>query len=142
MILSSTDLMALVIPAITLEAESPTTQAPISTNMTSASIVYFVTGVFAGQTASGAAAAVPSAAAAAAQKAAAFTLPGTTPGIFPVGLVITATWTLLFVAAVGFGTLERIRFRDEYRQMVSKARAGTRDRHHTWHHLTFGRSSN
>jgi hypothetical protein len=45
-----------------------------------------------------------------------FVLPGMTLGIFPVGLVITSVWALLFMGAVGFGTLGRIRFRDSYRR--------------------------
>ncbi len=106
--------MALVIPSITLSADKGGLKA--STNLTSSSVVFFVSGVFQGQSASGAAAAVPTAAAAAAKLAAAFALPGTTLGIFPVGLIITSIWALLFVGAVGYGTWGRIQFREQFRQ--------------------------
>lgn len=46
----------------------------------------------------------------------AFILPGTQILIFPVGLIITGTWALLGIAAYGFGTVERWRFREIYRE--------------------------
>jgi hypothetical protein len=120
--MTSTDLMALLIPSINLSAgKGGGTMA--STNLTSASMVFFVSGIFEGQSASGAAAAEPTAAAIAAANAAAFTLPGTTLGIFPVGLIITSIWALLFLAAVGYGTWGRIQFRDQFRQRKERAAA-------------------
>lgn len=123
------DLMALLIPRIRLTAERGS--APdASTDLTSRSMVMFVSGVFEGQGATGVAAAAPGAAAAAATKASAFSLPGTTLGILPVGLIITSIWALLFFVAVGFGTWERIKFRKQFRlrkeqktAAVSQARA-------------------
>ncbi len=50
-----------------------------------------------------------------------FVLPGTRPGIFPTGLIITSVWTFLFVGTVGYGTFGRIRFRESYRRRI-KAR--------------------
>ena len=44
-----------------------------------------------------------------------FVLPGTTFGIFPVGFIVTAVWTVLFVAVVGLGTFGRYQFRVAYR---------------------------
>ena len=105
--------MALVIPSISLYATSPASKSMVSTNMTSGSIAYFVTGVFAGQSASGASAAQPSAAVLAAANAAAFTLPGKTFGIFPTGGILTWVWTVLFVATFGFGTVGRIMARKQ-----------------------------
>jgi hypothetical protein len=113
--------MALVIPSISLYAQSAQTNAMVSTNMTSASIAFFATGVFAGQGASAAAAAMPSAIALVAQKASAFTMPGKTFGIFPVGGIITAAWIVLFVTTFGLGTIGRIVSRKEYRQHKSTA---------------------
>lgn len=113
--------MALVIPSISLYAQSAQVNAMVSTNMTSASIAFFATGVFAGQGASAAAAALPSAVALVAQKAAAFTMPGKTFGIFPVGGIVTAAWIVLFVTAFGLGTIGRIASRKEYRQHKSTA---------------------
>lgn len=45
-----------------------------------------------------------------------FVLPGTTLGIFPIGLIVTGSWALIFLLAVGFGTIGRIRFRSAYRR--------------------------
>jgi hypothetical protein len=52
----------------------------------------------------------------------AFVLPGVNILIFPTALIITGIWTLLFIAAYGFGTYERYWHRESYRQR--KARAG------------------
>jgi hypothetical protein len=112
--MNSTDLMALLIPTIQLGADKDGVQ--VSTNLTSSSMIFFVSGIFQGQSDAGAAAAVPTAAAAAAVKAAGFVLPGTTLGIFPVGLIITSVWALLFVGAVGYGTWGRIQFREQFRK--------------------------
>jgi len=107
--LSQVELMALVIPSISLYATSPTTKSMVATNMTSASIAYFVTGVFAGQSASGASAAEPSAAVLAAKAAAPFAIPGKTFGIFPTGGILTWAWSILFICTVTYGTIGRIR---------------------------------
>jgi hypothetical protein len=129
--------MSLVIPTISLYANNPTTNQPVSANVTSASTVYFVVGLFEAQSADAPAAAVPSAAAVAAQKAAAFTLPGVTLAIFPVGLIITGTWTVLFVGVFAMGTAGRIQARKQYRMNMKLAQYALRDRS-TWHHKTFG----
>lgn len=112
--------MALLIPIIQLGAEKDGGTA-VTTNMTSASMIFFVSGIFQGQSDSGAAAALPTAAATAAAKAGAYSLPGRTLGIFPAGLIITSVWALLFSAAVGFGTWERLQFRDQFRQRKQRA---------------------
>lgn len=117
--------MSLVIPQIALTAQRADGGKPI-TNLTSSSMAFFQAGVFEGQGVSGAAAADPTAAAAAATKAAAFTLPGTTLGIFPVGLIITSIWALIFLGAVGYGTWGRIQFRDQFRERKGKEIAGGR----------------
>lgn len=119
----SKELMSLLIPTIQLGTDEGAANAGSTppTKLTSSSMVYFVSGVFEGQSASGAAAAEPTAAAAAAEKAGAFELPGTTLGIFPVGLIITSIWALLFFSVVGYGTWERIQFRDQFRLRKEKA---------------------
>jgi hypothetical protein len=119
---SSTDLMALLIPSIQLAADK-NGESKVSANLTSASMVFFVSGVFEGKSDYAAAAAAPTAAAAAAVKAAAFVLPGTTLGIFPTGLVITSIWALVFIAVVGYGTWGRIQFREQFRQRKERALA-------------------
>jgi hypothetical protein len=47
-----------------------------------------------------------------------FDIPGITLGVFPVGLIVTGAWALFFFVAVGFGTVARIQWRDEYRRAV------------------------
>lgn len=56
-------------------------------------------------------------------KATPFVLPGTTLGIFPLGLIITCIWTGLFVFAVGYGTIERVQFRNHFRRRLQLAAA-------------------
>lgn len=51
-----------------------------------------------------------------------FVLPGTTLGVFPLGLVITGAWTVLFVGIVAWGTLERWKFKKHYRGRIEMAR--------------------
>jgi hypothetical protein len=53
---------------------------------------------------------------AAAKAAIPFVLPGTTLGITPIGLYITSVWTFLFIGAVGYGTVGKVRFREAYRR--------------------------
>ena len=114
--------MAILIPSIQLGADKSGVSEPL-TNLTSSSMIFFVSGVFQGQSTSGAAAAETTAVAAAVAKAVAFTLPGTTLGIFPVGLIITSVWASLFIGAVGYGTWERIQFREQFRQRKVRALA-------------------
>lgn len=55
--------------------------------------------------------------------ATAFVLPGTTLGIFPTGLIITSAWAGVFLGAVGYGTIIRMKFRDHYRRRLRMAEA-------------------
>lgn len=52
----------------------------------------------------------------------AFVLPGVNILILPVGLIVTSIWTFAGLAVYGFGTFQRISYRDSYRSR--KARAG------------------
>ena len=99
-------------------------KSTVTTNLTAADTLYFVSGVFAGDSASGAAAAKTTAIAAAETLAAPYILPGTTFGIFPIGFIVTGAWTVLFVAAVGYGTWGRMQFREMYRGRVKRAITG------------------
>ncbi len=84
----------------------------------------FVNGVFDGQanaTAMAEAAATASAAAAAALIP--FILPGTKISIFPIGGIITGIWALLGIGTVAYGTVGRIRFRDQDRVKVLMAQS-------------------
>ncbi|KAI8941710.1 hypothetical protein NX059_002918 [Plenodomus lindquistii] len=112
-------LQPLLIPQIDLAARNPTTGQDVETTLSSGE-ASFVNGVFS-KAASGPTNADPEAAAsasAAAQSAAPFVIPGVTLAFFPIGLVITSVWALLFFLAVGMGTYGRIQFRDQYRRRV------------------------
>jgi len=45
-----------------------------------------------------------------------FTVPGLSLGVFPTGLIITSVWMLVFAVTVIYGTLGRIKHRDQYRR--------------------------
>lgn len=49
-----------------------------------------------------------------------FLVPGTQVLIFPIGMIITGVWTVLGVGMYGWGTVERWRFRETYRERVKR----------------------
>lgn len=51
-----------------------------------------------------------------------YVVPGLSLGVVPVGLIVTGAWTLIFTAAVGFGTLGRVQFREQYRRQLKAQR--------------------
>lgn len=114
----------LLIPRITLTGTDQDGKA-VNTELSS-SEASFVNGMFAIKVASSTSPGGPTSSAAA--KAATFVLPGRTLGIFPVGLIITSVWTVLFVATVAYGTMERIRFREAYRRRVKYRQGLSRQR--------------
>lgn len=83
----------------------------------------FVTGVFADQPVSTASSGTPAFTSAVIDHKIKFVMPGTTLGIFPVGLVITGSWAVAFVAVVGYGTVGRLRFREQYRRRIKREMA-------------------
>ncbi|KAL8947511.1 MAG: hypothetical protein Q9222_006216 [Ikaeria aurantiellina] len=105
---------SLLVPNIALSGTDKS--GKVITTELSSSEASLVNGIFAKQatTTTSAGASASSAAA----QAAVFVLPGRSLGIFPTGLIITGSWTLLFIATVGYGTIERIRFREAYRRRV------------------------
>ncbi|MCJ1309538.1 hypothetical protein MMC25_003198 [Agyrium rufum] len=111
-----TAMRAALLPAITVSAMSP--NGSILTTSISSTDASYVSGNFiqndAAATTNGTSA-IPAVATPVAA-AVVFSVPGMTLGIFPVGLVITSIWTVLFVLAVGAGTLGRMQFRDAYRR--------------------------
>lgn len=117
--INDTQLMSLLIPQITLSAS--VNGATIASQIESSDTVYFVAGQFSDQTTAQIAqdAANPIMAAAAITASKGFVLPGTTFGIFPTGLIVTAAWCAMFLLAFGVGTLGRIRHRDIYRKRVA-----------------------
>lgn len=102
-----TQLQSVLTPAIRLSAVSPGTGEEVTATLSSTE-ASFLSGALAKP------ALTPTDAPTAA--ASPFVLPGTTLGVFPVGLVVTMIWFGGFVGAVGYGTIGRIRFRDQYRR--------------------------
>ena len=124
LILQRTAMMIATMPVVTLSglALDGTTMNSVLSD-TEAS---FVTGVFSNNqsTTTGPSPSVSTAGAAATTTAAGpFVMPGVTLGIFPTGLIITSSWTLLFSLAVGLGTMGRIHVRGEYRKRTKGSQA-------------------
>ncbi|KAL9027640.1 MAG: hypothetical protein Q9196_003868 [Gyalolechia fulgens] len=111
---NTTKAQGVLVPRIALSASDK--NGKVITTVLSSDEASFVNGVFADSVKTSTSAGIPASSAAA--NAGTFVLPGRTLGIFPVGLIITGTWTLLFVVTVGYGTVERIRFREAYRRRV------------------------
>jgi hypothetical protein len=120
--LNQTELMSLMVPEISINAVSAADQKPITTNISSTEMAYFVVGEFQGQFSSSILSPEMQKIAIAASSK--FILPGTTFGIFPTGLIVTSTWMVLFCIAFGAGTLGRLRHRKVYR--ARKAAVGGR----------------
>lgn len=117
--LSESDFMALLFPDFELEALQPNTQVPVSVHLNTSSTVYYVKGDLEAPSQQQAiTAAKPASALAAVAKASIFVLPGTTLGIFPIGLIVTASWALLFILTFGLGTIGRMRYRSLYRSRL------------------------
>jgi hypothetical protein len=122
-ILLSSDFEAIVTPILTLTANNPQGQT-ISTNVSSNEAA-FVAGVFANmqflsQTAQ-AQLAVNEVILRLANGTTPFVLPGVQLLIAPIGLVITGFWTLVFVSAVGLGTVQRIQYRERFKRAVARS---------------------
>ncbi|KAF1992213.1 hypothetical protein K402DRAFT_321232 [Aulographum hederae CBS 113979] len=113
----------LLIPQVSLAAKIVGSSAQVNATLSN-SEASFVNGVFSDQGASTITAEAAASASAAAAAANPFVLPGVTLGIFPLGFIITAVWMVLFVSAVGLGTLGRVQFRDQYRRRMQRDRAG------------------
>ena len=125
--LNSTELMSLLIPQISLLANVNGTA--ITADVNPSDTVYFVAGQFKDDATPQvvAQAANPVMAVAAIQASKGFVLPGTTFGIFPLGLIVTGAWTVLFFLAFGLGTLGRMRHREIYRKRIAaNSRMGRR----------------
>jgi hypothetical protein len=117
--LTNDQVMSLMIPAITVNAVSEATRQPVDTALTTTDTAYFVVGLMRGEFSADAA--NPQFQAAAIEQSSVFVLPGTTFGIFPVGMIVTLAWLLIFVAAYGFGTFKRYQHREFYRKRMHMA---------------------
>ncbi|KIN00545.1 hypothetical protein OIDMADRAFT_165141 [Oidiodendron maius Zn] len=56
-----------------------------------------------------------------------FVLPGTHILITPVGAIVTGVWALLLAMTIGYGTVKRIQFKEQYRRRVAKVMQGRYD---------------
>lgn len=117
--LNNTQLISLLVPQITMSANI--NGSSLQSQLQASDTVYFTTGQFKGQATPqiAAQAANPATAADAIEASKGFVLPGRTFGIFPTGLIVTGTWSILFILAFGLGTLGRIRHRDVYRKRMA-----------------------
>ncbi|RAO66710.1 uncharacterized protein BHQ10_002722 [Talaromyces amestolkiae] len=120
--LSVDDLRILMIPSISLGADSQT-GGTVNTSLSSDTLSY-VAGELVQANGTPTNITTPQAASLASPIVAAasvFVLPGTHIKIAPVGLIITCIWTGLLLLAVGGGTIGRYQFRVHYRQRVQRA---------------------
>ncbi|KAF5006051.1 hypothetical protein FDECE_7563 [Fusarium decemcellulare] len=112
------DLEGLIMPILTLTAKN-STGSTIRTNV-SINEAAFLTGVFSRDVVmsdfSMAQAAVDEQVAGLKNGTVAFVLPGVQLMVFPIGLIITSIWLVIFVAAVGFGTYERFNYAEMYKR--------------------------
>jgi hypothetical protein len=53
-----------------------------------------------------------------------FVLPGTQILIAPIGGIVTGVWALLLAVTIGYGTIMRMRFKEQYRRRVTRATRG------------------
>lgn len=111
-------LQPLLFPIVHLSARTP---FGIDANTTlSSTDAFFLNGVFAqegrlvDESAKASASAILS-------KALATSLPGVRLAIFPVGLIVTAAWTTIFISAIGYGTWMRRKFRNQYRRRMERS---------------------
>ena len=56
-----------------------------------------------------------------------FVLPGTHILITPVGAIVTGVWALLLATTIGYGTVKRMQFKEQYRRRVAKVMQGRYD---------------
>jgi hypothetical protein len=127
---TSTLLKPILSPAITISALNPATSSPVNATLplTDASFVAGVLSTVQGsltdptyllgkplQDLAAAAQGLPTP----------FVVPGLTLGVMPIGLGITLLWTSIFLTAVGYGTICRIRFRDQFRRDVRRQQSGS-----------------
>lgn len=104
-------------------ANNPTQNNAMVYAILSSKQASFVKGVFSDTSTNTITPATLASASALANSAAPFVVPGVTFGIFPVGLIVTGTWVVLFLGFVGAGTIGRYQFADQYRRRMRSAGA-------------------
>lgn len=117
------ELQAFVMPIVTLSGTNAQGQR-VSTNVSSNEAA-FVNGVFSQEIVMSpfrlAELAVEEEVARLKNGTTAFVLPGVQIMIFPIGLVITGLWTVIFCVAYGMGTYDRYHFREAYKARIARA---------------------
>ncbi|KAI0997964.1 hypothetical protein K3495_g10226 [Podosphaera aphanis] len=109
------DLQKVLVPTISLSAID-TTGVAVNTSLSNDEAT-FVNGVFAQQLVPTKAQLAPPIQTLVVAPDAPFVVPGLTILIFPMGLIITGTWTILFITTLTIGTLGRIQYRDQFRSL-------------------------
>ncbi|ELR04072.1 hypothetical protein VC83_06718 [Pseudogymnoascus destructans] len=112
--LNSTALQAILIPVVTLSVAKNAANSSLSSLEAT-----FVVGLFSDQPHT-----MATISAVGVIADVAFVLPGTKIAIFPIGSIITGTWAVLFVGVIGWGTVGRMRFRENYRRRLARADRG------------------
>ncbi|EGS21320.1 uncharacterized protein CTHT_0031750 [Thermochaetoides thermophila DSM 1495] len=124
--MSEAQLQALIMPIVTLKAVDANGQT-VSTNVSSNEAA-FVTGVFSQQTFMSNFTMAQLSQQADLEGLKNGTIPFVLPGVqillFPIGLIITSIWLAIGLAAYGFGTYERYKFREAYRRRIAIVEKG------------------
>lgn len=118
-----TEVQALLIPEIELMAMNPAQDNKKVYTVLSDKQATFVKGVFSQE---GTDTITPQAAASASDVAkviAPFTVPGVDFGIFPTGFIVTTVWMILFLGAVGAGTVGRYNYAVQHQRNTRSAGA-------------------
>lgn len=58
----------------------------------------------------------------------AFVLPGVQIITFPIGLIVTSVWLVIALAVIGFGMVERISYREQYKRRAVMSSKSTANR--------------
>lgn len=123
-------LEALVMPTVTLSAVNAGGQTVNTT--VSSNEATFLTGVFSDMVVlsdtAKAQAAVDDVTQGLSNGTIAFVLPGVNLLIFPIGLIICGSWTVIGAAVIGFGFFERVQYRESYRRRSAIANKGSASR--------------
>lgn len=106
---------SLLTPAITLSGRQQDGTS-INTHL-STQDASFVNGVFAGERSEGSQSAT-------ATDVTEFILPGAKLVGFPIGLIISSIWAVLYLMTMGYGTISRYQARESYRRRVRKRFSG------------------
>jgi hypothetical protein len=120
--ISSADLQKVLVPVVTLSAVNATGQT-VTANLSSNEAT-FVNGVFATQVVPTKSQAIPPIQTLVVASGAPFVVPGLNILIFPIGGIVTGIWAVLLIGTIGYGTVGRMQFREQYRRRMARANKG------------------